>query len=85
MSELSQDPDQILQQAIEAFCAADPSLAGSVPKQYVVVLESERPGKGSTFSVMRSGNMRPWEFLGLLRFAQIQHEAEALYGSPDDE
>jgi hypothetical protein len=74
----SQDPDEILQQAIAAICAADPALADSEPKQYMVLLESEWPGEGSTFSVMRSGSMKPWEALGLLRFAQMQQEAEAM-------
>lgn len=74
----AQDPDQIIRQAMTSFCDADPALAGSVPKQYIVLLESEWPGEGSTFSVMKSGNMRPWEALGLLKFAQMQEEAQAM-------
>lgn len=78
MTSDERDPDEILLQAMTDFGNADPSLAGSVPKQYIVLLESEWPGEGSTFSVVKSGYMRPWESLGLLKFAQMQEEAAAM-------
>lgn len=84
----ARDPDEILWQAMADFGDADPALAGSVPKQYIVLLESEWPGEGSTFSVMKSNGMRPWESLGLLKFAQMQEEAEAMshdYGEYESE
>ncbi|GAB3887669.1 hypothetical protein [Terrabacter terrigena] len=77
------DPDGLLRRAIEKVTRADDHLKGSRPGKWMLVLESEMDDR-KTISVFKSAQQKPWDSLGLLRFATLQEELRA-YGPGEAE
>ena len=74
--EPSMSTEGALNDAIGGLASTDAHLEGSRATKWIVVVESEWDD-GSTLSVFRSEDQRPWDSLGMLRFAILQEERRA--------
>lgn len=59
--------------AIDKVSKVDDHLKGSQPGRWLLILESELDDR-KTLSVFKSGDRKPWDSLGLLRFATLHEE-----------
>lgn len=79
------DPDEVVQRAINKVSRVDDHLKGSRPGQWMLILESELDER-KTISVFKSGGLKPWDSLSLLRFATLHEECRAYGpGEPEDD
>jgi len=76
MNPQASDPDAMLQKAINKLSKTDDHLEGTVPGRWLLILESEL-GERKTISVFKSAGQKPWDSLGLLRFATLHEELRA--------
>lgn len=76
MSSKPSDPDEVLQRAINKVSRVDDHLQGSQPGKWLLILESELDDR-KTISVFKSSDQKPWDSLGLLRFATLHEELRA--------
>jgi hypothetical protein len=83
MSAGSSNPDKVLKRAVRKVVEADDHLRGSTPERWLLVLETDA-GERKTLSVFESPGLKPWESLGLLRFATLQEEMRAVGGPPEE-
>ncbi len=85
MASKPSDPDEVLRRAIDKVSKVDDHLKGSQPGHWLLVPESELDDR-KTISVFKSGDQKPWDSLGLLRFATLHEELRAVGpGEPEDD
>ncbi|MEO6999456.1 MAG: hypothetical protein ABI112_15350 [Terracoccus sp.] len=85
MASKAPGPDEVLKRAIDKVSRVDEHLKGSQPGYWLLILESELDDR-KTISVFKSGDQKPWDSLGLLRFATLHEELRACGpGEPEDD
>jgi hypothetical protein len=77
------DTREVVQAAVEKVHELDEHLEGMRPKRWMLIVESD-DDEGATVSVTSSGDMPPWETLGLLRFATLQEEGRSFSDIDED-